>query len=95
MGRRSSLRSHSPSKGLYANYFEVGHTAFEFVLDFGQTYSARQPCCHTRIVTSPIYARALLATLTKAMEEHEQRFGKGKHESTMTNDRAIDASEER
>jgi Protein of unknown function (DUF3467) len=76
MSRRvAKSTSHQPSKGVYANYFEVGHTAFEFVLDFGQTYSGKQPCCHTRIVTSPTYARALLETLRDAVEEYRQRFG--------------------
>jgi hypothetical protein len=64
------------SKGLYANYFEVGHTAFEFVLDFGETYTGKEASpCHTRIVTSPIYARALLETLQKAMAQYDASFG--------------------
>lgn len=65
----------TPSKGLYANYFEVGHTAFEFVIDFGQTYANKPLACHTRIVTSPAYARSLLDTLSKAIDEYGQRFG--------------------
>ena len=75
MTRRPASKTPSPSKGVYANYFEVGHTAFEFVLDFGQSYSGKSPACHTRIVTSPIYARALLATLGQAVEEYSARFG--------------------
>ena len=65
----------TPSKGLYANYFEIGHTAFEFVLDFGQSYAGQQGVCHTRIVTSPTYALVLLQTLSKAVEEFTERFG--------------------
>ena len=65
----------APVKGLYANYFEVGHTAFEFVIDFGQGYATENPACHTRIVTSPTYARALLQTLAEAVEEYRRRFG--------------------
>lgn len=65
------------SNGLYANYFEVGHTAWEFVLDFGETYSGKETSpCHTRIVTSPIYARVLLETLQKSMEQYEASFGR-------------------
>jgi uncharacterized protein DUF3467 len=65
-----------PTKGLYANYFEIGHTAFEVVIDFGQTYegSAQAPC-HTRIVMSPVYARALLETLADALKTYKGRFG--------------------
>lgn len=66
----------SPTKGLYANYFEVGQTAFEFVIDFGHRYKGQPPAaCHTRIVTSPTYARALLETLSDAIDQHRQRFG--------------------
>jgi hypothetical protein len=63
------------SKGLYANYFEVGHTAWEFVLDFGETYTGKESSpCHTRIVTTPLYARALLETLQKAMQQYDAAF---------------------
>jgi hypothetical protein len=68
--------SRAPLKGVYANYFQVGHTAFEFVIDFGQNYAGKQTRCHTRIVTSPTYARTLLVTLTAAVEEYRRRFGK-------------------
>jgi hypothetical protein len=74
--RMHQAQSGSSRKGLYANYFEVGHTAFEIVIDFGQRYEASQPSrCHTRIVTSPVYARALLETLAATMKEYERRFG--------------------
>jgi hypothetical protein len=61
---------------LYANYFEVGHTAIEFVIDFGQRYegSGAAPC-HTRIVTSPMYAEALRRTLDDALEQYRERYG--------------------
>lgn len=63
-------------EGRYANYFKVGYNAFEFVLDFGQFYPAsEQTQPHTRIITSPIYAKALLETLEEAIDQHEQTFG--------------------
>ena len=72
--RARKPRVGSPSKGVYANYFEVGQTAFEFVIDFGQRYRGQPPStCHTRIVTSPVYARALLRTLNSAMARHTSR----------------------
>jgi hypothetical protein len=65
-----------PPKSLYANYFEVGHTAFEFVLDFGQAYTGKaSSTCHTRIVTSPVYAHALLRMLQDAIKQYDARFG--------------------
>lgn len=64
-----------PSTGLYANYFEVGHTAFEVVIDFGQRYQGNEPApCHTRIVTTPMYAEALLQTLQEALAEYRHAF---------------------
>jgi len=77
MPSRSSKSPTAPlSKGLYANYFEVGHTAFEIILDFGQRYGRRRSRCHTRIVTSPLYAEALLRTLEGSLAEYRARFGK-------------------
>ena len=64
------------AKGAYANYFEVGHTAFEFVLDFGEAYATTDPGpCHTRIVTSPVYMLALLDVLQKSVAAYQQQFG--------------------
>jgi len=76
MRRLSTPRTQKTSKGLYANYFEVGHTKFEIVIDFGQRYAGRgQPPCHTRIVTSPLYAEALRRTLQDALTRYQERFG--------------------
>jgi hypothetical protein len=75
--RRPGAQSKTQERhvSLYANYFEVGHTALEFVLDFGQSYANGETSCHTRIVTSPTYARALLETLTEAFEAYDRHFG--------------------
>jgi len=63
-------------EGRYANYFKVGHNAFEFLLDFGQFYAESQRAhFHTRIVTNPIYARALFETLQEGINQYEQTFG--------------------
>lgn len=63
-------------EGRYANYFTVGHNAFEFLLDFGQFYHEdKQAQLHTRIITSPIYAKALFEILRESIEQYEQTFG--------------------
>ena len=63
-------------EGRYANYFKVGHNAFEFLLDFGQFYPESEKAqLHTRIITSPIYAKALLETLQESIGRYEQTFG--------------------
>jgi hypothetical protein len=64
------------TEGRYANYFKVGHNAFEFLLDFGQFYPESQRASfHTRIITSPIYAKALLEILRVSIDGYEQTFG--------------------
>lgn len=51
-------------EGRYANYFNVGYSAFEVILEFGQFYEGSpRPHMHTRIVTGPAYAKALLEVL--------------------------------
>ena len=63
-------------KGKYANYFEVGHNAFEFLLDFGQFYAEEDEAeLHTRIVTSPVYAKALAEVLNDAIRQYEASHG--------------------
>ena len=63
-------------QGRYTNYFKVGHNAFEFVLDFAQFYPESDKAqLHTRIITSPIYAKALLETLRESIARYEQTFG--------------------
>ena len=64
------------SEGKYANYLEIGHNAFEFILDFGQYYSENEQAelC-TRIITSPNYAKAFLKALTASIANFEERFG--------------------
>ena len=64
-------------EGRYANFFQVGHTAFEFLLDFGQLYpDGADEQLHTRIVTSPSYAKELLRLIRDSIEQYEQTYGK-------------------
>lgn len=59
----------------YANYCEVGHNAFEFVLDFGQAYDDERVSCHSRMVMSPAYAKSLSETLADAIDAYEREYG--------------------
>lgn len=44
--------------------------------DFGQFYAeAKHAKLHTRIITSPVYAKALVETLREAVVRYEQTFG--------------------
>jgi hypothetical protein len=63
-------------EGKYANFFKVGHNAFEFVIDFGQFYSGNDDAeLYTRIITSPFYAKKLLGTLRESIDQFEQIHG--------------------
>ena len=60
----------------YANYFHVGHNAFEVMLQFGQFYEGdKQAVMHTRIVTCPAYAERLLDLLSRTLKQYETSFG--------------------
>jgi hypothetical protein len=63
-------------EGKYANYFEVGHNPFEFYVDFGQ-YDPQSETVqmHTRIVTSPAYAKMMGETLSASVESFECEHG--------------------
>ncbi len=63
-------------EGRYANFFKVGHNAFEFVIDFGQYFpETDQAELYTRIVTNPSYAKSLLHTLEESIYRYEETFG--------------------
>ncbi len=68
------------SKGAYANYLKVGQNAFEFLFVFGHlylddTFIDQEALCHTRIVTTPVYAKAFLKVLEECIDDHERNFG--------------------
>jgi hypothetical protein len=68
--------SSKPPEGRYANYFKIGYNAFELVIDCGQCYGENEEAqLHTRIITSPVYGKALLKTLTESLDEYERIYG--------------------
>ena len=72
--KRASPRSQS-LEGRYANFFKVGYNAFEFVIDFGQFYPENDDAeLHTRIITSPKYAKEICNTLRFALNAYEQQY---------------------
>jgi hypothetical protein len=65
-----------PLTAKYANYFQIGENALEFMFEFGQHYSGDPaPLIHTRIVTTPAYAQELLHLLQEALQRYEGQFG--------------------
>jgi hypothetical protein len=68
----------------YANHFKVGHNEYEFFLEFGQFHVSESSARDSggedetsigRIVVGPVFARALLETLQRAVEEYEDAHG--------------------
>jgi hypothetical protein len=60
----------------YANYFQTGHNAVEFLIEFGQSYAGDpEPFLHTRIITNPTYAKRLHTLLDSALKKYESEHG--------------------
>jgi Protein of unknown function (DUF3467) len=59
-------------EGRYANFFQIGHNAFEFLIEFGQLGGD----IHTRIYVSPQHARILSDLLADTLKQHEKIFGR-------------------
>ena len=66
----------------HANHFRVGHDQYEFTFDFGQFHPGQitdedepPPVRIVRIVMGPLFAKALLETLQRAVSEYEQLHG--------------------
>ncbi len=64
-------------EGRYANFFKVGHNAYEVIVDFGQYYPENEDAViYDRIIMGPGYAKAFLNTLKESLEQYERTFGK-------------------
>ena len=60
----------------YANYFEVGHNAYEFLVDFGQI-DPQSGVIHmnSRFAVGPTHAKLLSRLLQGAVAQFETQFG--------------------
>lgn len=67
----------APEPAAYANQFEVGFNAFEFLLDFAQNYDGTDvpTTAHIRIVTAPAYAKIFRGLLDRSIVDYEAAFG--------------------
>ena len=66
--RCAGASDHSRREARYVNYFEIGVSQDEVVIDMGQSYGDGSPVTlHTRIVTGPAHARELARLLEQAM----------------------------
>jgi len=63
-------------KSNYTNYFEIGFNAHEVILNCGQFYAGdEKPFIHTRLLTSPAYAEALLELLRDTLDQRKRSLG--------------------
>ena len=64
-------------EGRYSNHFEIGQNAFEFLLEFGQSYEGpeQNTLVHTRIILNPFYAKNFSEMLRKSVCRYEAHYG--------------------
>ena len=73
-GGTSSRRSEP--EGRYADRFKIGYRSSVFVLDFEQSFfEDDEDRVHTRIITSPEYAKAFLELLQESIGQYERNHG--------------------
>jgi hypothetical protein len=62
----------------YTNSFEVGFNAYEFVLAFAIRNGPEPGRTHTRIITSPNFARGLSELLQRSLLEYDDKYEDGR-----------------
>jgi hypothetical protein len=68
-------------EGRYANYAEIGHSAYEFVFDFGQGWLDTEPArIYIRVITSPETAQRIFHALEDALTEYRKTFADVHHD---------------
>ncbi len=72
---KNRLPARHVSEGHYANFFQIGHNASEFLIEFGQQ-EAGETVFHTRIYVCAEQARILADLMTSTLEQHERIFGR-------------------
>lgn len=61
---------------IYSNIVRIGHTPYEFMMDFGQFQpEGKRAFMDVRIVTSPQHAKALLKALRENIANYEEKYG--------------------
>ena len=71
-----SLATGSALLAVYANYCEIGHNAFEFLLDFGQFRpETGNVQVHSRIVAGPVQAKLFSRLFAQAVDRFEASHG--------------------
>jgi len=62
---------------VYSNIVRIGHSPYEFMLDFGQFQpEGKRAFMDVRIISSPQHAKAILKALKDNIARYEERYGK-------------------
>ncbi len=62
---------------IYSNIVRIGHSPYEFMLDFGQFQpEGKRAFMDVRIITSPQHAKAILKALKENIAIYEEKYGK-------------------
>jgi hypothetical protein len=62
---------------VYSNIVRIGHSPYEFMLDFGQFQpEGKRAFMDVRIITSPQHAKAILKALKDNIARYEERHGR-------------------
>lgn len=61
---------------IYSNIVRIGHSPYEFMLDFGQFQpEGKKAFMDIRVITSPQHAKAILKALKDNIARYEERYG--------------------
>ena len=64
-------------KTVYSNIVRIGHSPYEFMLDFGQFQpEGKRAFMDVRIIISPQHAKAILKALKENIEGFEEKYGR-------------------
>ena len=76
------------SEGVYSNFVLIAHNRSEVILDFARMMPGKPRAkVHARVIMNPKSARLLEKSLTGALREYEQKYGKievGEEQEEMT-----------
>jgi hypothetical protein len=68
---------HQRIRTIYSNVVRIGHSPYEFMLDFGQFQpEGKRAFMDVRIITSPPHARAILKALEDNIARYEEKYGR-------------------
>ena len=70
-------KQHERIRTVYSNIVRIGHSPYEFMLDFWQFQpEGKKAFMDVRIITSPPHAKAILKALQDNIARYEERYGR-------------------